>query len=51
MNGRDYVIPEDILECIDSVAEHRLVLNSKAKANGYTEQDIINDLKDRIAVP
>lgn len=51
MNGRDYVIPEDILECIDSVAEHRLVLNSKSKANGYTEQDIINDLKDRIAVP
>lgn len=51
MNGRDYVIPEDILECIDSVAGHRLVLNSKAKANGYTEQDIINDLKDRIAVP
>lgn len=51
MNGRDYVVPEDILECIDSVAGHRLVLNSKAKANGYTEQDIINDLKDRIAVP
>jgi MoxR-like ATPase len=51
MRERDYVIPEDILECIGSVAGHRLVLNSKAKANGYTEEDIIEELKRSVAIP
>lgn len=51
MNERDYVIPEDILECVDAVAEHRLVLNSKAKANGYTEKNIIEELKRSIVIP
>lgn len=51
MNERDYVIPEDILECLDSVASHRIVLNAKAKANGYSEETIIEELKKSIAIP
>lgn len=51
MKERDYVIPEDIVECVDSVAGHRLVLNSKAKANGYTEESIICELKRSIVIP
>lgn len=51
MKERDYVVPEDIVECVDSVAGHRLVLNSKAKANGYTEESIICELKKSIVIP
>ena len=51
MKERDYVVPEDIVECVDSVASHRLVLNSKAKANGYTEENIISELKRSIVIP
>lgn len=51
MAQRDYVVPEDILSCFESVASHRLVLNSKAKANGYSEEDVIKELKKSIDVP
>lgn len=51
MEDRDYVVPEDILNCIEPVAMHRIVLNSKAKANGYNEQDIINELRNSIEIP
>lgn len=51
MDDRDYVVPEDILNCIEPVAMHRIVLNSKAKANGYNEQDIINELRNSIEIP
>lgn len=51
MKERDYVVPEDIIECVDSVSNHRIVLNSKAKANGYTEDNIIGELKKSIVIP
>jgi MoxR-like ATPase len=51
MDDRDYVVPEDILGCLEPVALHRIVLNSKAKANGYTEIDILNELKESVKIP
>jgi MoxR-like ATPase len=51
MDDRDYVVPEDILSCLEPVSLHRIVLNSKAKANGYTEIDILNELKDSVKIP
>lgn len=51
LSGRDYVIPEDIISCFEAVAGHRIVLNSKAKANGITEQKIMEHLKNTIAIP
>ena len=49
--GRDYVVPEDVLEALPDVAIHRIVLSSKAKANGYSETDILEGLKKKIAIP
>lgn len=51
MDNRDYVVPEDILSCLEAVSLHRIVLNSKAKANGYTEIDILNELKESVKIP
>lgn len=49
--GRDYVVPEDILDALPDVALHRIVLSSKAKANGLDEQDILKELKEKIVIP
>lgn len=51
MDDRDYVIPEDILASLEPVALHRIVLNSKAKANGYTEKDVLNEIREGVKVP
>lgn len=51
MDDRDYIVPEDIVDSIEAVATHRIVLNSKAKANGYNEKNIIEEIKNSIAIP
>lgn len=51
INGREYVIPEDIIEVFDYVISHRLVLSQKAKANNYLVEDIINEIKNKVKAP
>ncbi len=51
MDGRNYIVPEDITESIEPVATHRIVLNSKAKANGYDERHIIFEMKNQMTIP
>ena len=51
MDDRNYVVPEDIINSIEAVATHRIVLSSKAKANGYNEKMIIEEMKDSLVIP
>lgn len=51
MDDRDYVVPEDIITSIEPVMTHRIVLNSKAKANGLDEVKIIAQIKNTVAIP
>lgn len=51
MNGRDYVIPEDIKFIFRDVVEHRLVLNQKAKVNHARIEMIIEELLASVPVP
>ncbi len=51
MDDRDYIVPEDIVTSIEPVMTHRIVLNSKAKANGLDEQKVIAQLKETVAIP
>lgn len=51
LEGRDYVVPEDILSNIEYVFGHRIVLNSKARAAGKTEKDIIDELIRGLDIP
>lgn len=51
MNDREYVIPEDVMESIDSVTYHRIVLSSKAKANGFTIEKVMEEIKKSVAMP
>lgn len=51
MHNRNYVVPEDVLDCVDAVATHRIILNSKARATGYSQKDFIETLKTSVKMP
>src|SRR5690606_32679466 len=44
MEGRDYVLPEDIKEVALDVLNHRILLNYEAEADNVTTSDIIKAL-------
>lgn len=46
MDGRDYVIPEDVKEITHSVMRHRIILNYEALAEGKTTDEIITRILD-----
>ncbi len=51
MNGRDYVIPEDVKELIYGVLRHRVTLNYAAVADNVSEETIINKIVGVIRTP
>ena len=51
INGRDHVIPEDILEIAPDVLRHRLVLDYSALAANVSADDIIQHLLSEIPIP
>ena len=51
LDGREYVVPEDIQAIAFDVMRHRLILNYEAEADGITTNRVISELLARIAVP
>lgn len=51
MNGRDFVIPEDIKKMIFSVLRHRITLNYAAAADNIMVEGIINNILGVIPTP
>lgn len=51
MNGRDFVIPEDIQFVAYHVLNHRIILTPEREMEGYASRDIINDIVKKIEVP
>lgn len=51
INGRDYVIPEDIRENALLVLNHRVCVSSLARANNYDSEDVIRDIIKTVSVP
>ncbi len=51
IQGRDYLIPEDVLYVMPLVACHRVTLSAKAKAAGKTEEEIINEIAGLVKMP
>jgi len=49
--GRDYVIPDDVLWCAPHVLPHRMVLTSKTRYGGVTAKQIVADIVGRIKIP
>jgi MoxR-like ATPase len=51
VNGRDYVLPEDVQQVAKPVLCHRLVLNGKARMSHTTEEQIIDEVISKIVPP
>ena len=51
VNGRDYVIPEDIAAVFPDVVGHRLMLQPKARLTGTTAADVTADLIQSVPMP
>jgi len=50
MNGRDYVIPDDIREVAPNVLRHRIILNYEGKAEGIGTDEIIEEIIDKVPI-
>lgn len=51
INGRDYVIPEDVKSMAPCILGHRLVLNGHMDSNIKESNDIIKDILNTIPTP
>lgn len=51
IDGRDYVIPEDVKSSVTLVLNHRIILTNSAVARGIKGEDILNDILNMIMVP
>ncbi|HET9876313.1 MAG TPA: MoxR family ATPase [Mycobacterium sp.] len=51
VRGRDYVIPQDVIEVIPDVLRHRLVLSYDALADEITADIVINRLMQTVPMP
>jgi MoxR-like ATPase len=51
LRGRDYVLPEDVVDLVPDVLRHRLVLSYEALAEGLTPDELIRRLMQRVRPP
>ena len=51
VRGRDYVIPQDVVEVIPDVLRHRLVLTYDALADEISPEVVINRILQTVALP
>lgn len=51
IDGRDYVVPDDVKNNAVSVLSHRIILSSSARANIYDSDSIIKDIINNLPVP
>jgi MoxR-like ATPase len=51
VRGRDYVIPQDVIEVIPDVLRHRLVLSYDALADEITSEIVINRVLQTVPLP
>jgi MoxR-like ATPase len=51
VQGRDYVIPNDVKLIYPATVTHRLILTAEAKASGITAQSIVSGILEQVAAP
>ncbi len=51
LQGRAYVLPEDVQRMVPDVLRHRLVLTFQAEAEDVTTDDVLERLLEKVAVP
>ena len=51
LDGRDYVVPDDVKELAFVTLGHRVIVNPGARVKGATEADVVADCLARVPVP
>lgn len=51
IEGRDFVIPEDVLVIVGAVLAHRLVLSAEAKVGNQSVHTVIDEVVRKVPVP
>jgi MoxR-like ATPase len=49
--GRDFVTPEDVIEMAIPVMRHRIILTPEKEMEGFSADELINDIISKIEVP
>lgn len=50
LDGRHYVVPDDVQEVLKDVFAHRIILNYEAEADGITQEDVIEKIIELVPV-
>jgi MoxR-like ATPase len=51
VRGRDYILPQDVLDMALDVIRHRLVLSYEALSDDVSPDDLLQQILDRIPIP
>jgi MoxR-like ATPase len=51
VRGRNYALPQDVLDMVLDVVRHRLVLSYEALSEDVTSDDLLKQILDRIPIP
>jgi len=51
VRGRNYALPQDVLDMALDVMRHRIVLSYEALSDNVTSDDLLNKILDRIPIP
>jgi MoxR-like ATPase len=51
VRGRNYVLPQDVLDMALDVMRHRLVLSFEALSDNVTADALLNTILSRVAIP
>ena len=51
INGRDYVIPEDVKHVFKAVCAHRIILSQRARLAGVTQEKALDDILNKVSIP
>ena len=51
INGRAYVLPDDVKQMAPYVLTHRLVVNPQTRLRGRQPEDVIREVVETVAVP
>jgi MoxR-like ATPase len=51
VNGRDYVIPDDVKQLVDPVLAHRLILTPEAQMRQTGASEVLAELLAQVAIP
>jgi MoxR-like ATPase len=51
LQGRDFVIPEDVRFVTPSILQHRMIITAEAEMEGFTPLKVTQRLIDKVEVP